>query len=122
MTPTPFSELVYRGLAHDTCEFAAGTYFTLHEDLARWYASNKYEEYGIVGWVVSFCLELSNVVVLDTDEIEWIGYDPNRMGHYVSQGYDGARNISGTEIVTFSAMHLGHSHESKLQPLLTAVA
>lgn len=95
--------LIYHGTARDDFSVKEGTYLTTSLDWALWYANNSAEEFGGKGEV--YVTELQGQgCLLDTDTMEWIGYEIPELSQYRMKGYSFLYNQSMTEIISLLDM------------------
>ena len=95
--------LIYHGTARDDFSIKEGTYLTASLDLALWYANNSAEAFGGKGAV--YVAELQGQgCLLDTDMMEWIGYEASELIQYKMKGYSFLYNQSMTEIISLLDM------------------
>ena len=91
--------IAYHGTGKSSVNILSiGTYLTCDKTLAEWYADNSSNEFGGCPKVISTYLE-GKGLLLDTDVMEWIGYESDKLKSYSSQGYSFIHNESFSEIV-----------------------
>lgn len=91
--------IAYHGTAKSSStKLEMGTYLTCDKLLAKWYADNSASEFGGCAKLASTKLT-GEGLLLDTDVLEWIGYEEESLKSYLDQGYSFIHNESFTEIV-----------------------
>ena len=95
--------LIYHGTARCDFSIKEGIYLTASLDLALWYANNSAEEFG--GEAAVYATDLQGLgCLLDTDTMEWIGYEASELIQYKMKGYSFLYNQSMTEILSLLDM------------------
>jgi len=94
--------VVYHGTGADIRSFRIGAYFTAKPGQADDYAAVGADvaSEGAAN-VMPVYLSIQNPAVVETDYIEWAGYEATERESLISQGYDGMMNAQMTEIVPF---------------------
>lgn len=93
--------VVYHGTGADFDAFSGSAYFTASPGLAADYARNHAEAHDTAARTIPVYLSLQNPKIVDTDYIEWAGYEEAEIAKAEAEGYDGFMNEAMTEIVAF---------------------
>jgi hypothetical protein len=81
-------------------------YFTAMREWAENYAKNHSEAFGGEPRIVEAFLRLSSPAVVDTDYIEYAGYEESEVAAQIARGHDGLVNDSLSEVLVFSSAQI----------------